>query len=292
VDRSVAVGHNLAPWRDFISRVTSSQLSRAVLLVTCERCHKKLRTYAGLKDHWISHHPNAPLPSELDRHVIEEKELGRYTKRIGSGRRSRRPLAIAAVLVAIALLGLVTYYMATQNSTQTTALTSSGPFSNIVWNKQQFLLNSTFSSIQAFLSPLSKIGYMAYGHIEIVRGCVSMNATSILCPSIQMIVVNRTGLLAWQSEMVPSALIYGHAEISSPNKSASFTLTDLDYNGAYYFMFVQHYVSEHVPTFPTPIIAITLTETWTGTQTQIVRPLGYVLMTGILNQCKPFIPTF
>jgi len=260
-------------------------------LVTCERCQKKFRSYAALKDHWVRRHPNVPFPDDLENKLVEEKELQVYKVSSHVGKGSRRLVTVAALIVivligvaAIAIRQINQTVSITQNTAQTT-FTFNIPTSNTVWNDQLFPLNGTFSWIQAKLNPLSKTDYKAYGHIEMISGCFTFNATAtggvgiistgqITCPSVLLTVLNRTGLEAWQTETIPHARIYYSAKLASTGMS-DFTLTNLDYDGLYYFTFEVHQFQN----LPNPVISITLTETWAETQTitETTKPTSFLV---------------
>jgi hypothetical protein len=202
-----------------------------------------------------------PLPQSLEKKFIEEKELEAQRKSSHPSKGSGRWIAIAIVVIVIIAMAAATTEI--NQNTARTSYTSTTSFSNTVWSDKEFVLNGTWSYIQATLNPLSKTNYVANGHIEVVRGCLTIGGQIAKCPSIALFVVNETGLQQLLSTSAPPRRTYGMAMI--PDEQ-NFTLENLDHNGIYFFAF-----ENQEPSFgPNPVVSITLTESWTETVTQII----------------------
>jgi len=158
-----------------------------------------------------------------------------------------------------------------------TTVTALGTVSNTVFNSQ--LENVSDSGVvvgSAVLNPLGKLSYEAYGHVQIVIGCLRSPAGVIVCPTILMLVVNQTGAVGlgehiFQHKGSP-VRTYGEAEIMGI-QATDFVLKDLDYDGKYFFAF--GFMSQSTPRILYVILSITLVESWAAMQT-VTQATGFL----------------
>jgi hypothetical protein len=215
-------------------------------LVTCKKCGKRFKSEAALEDHL------------RDAQVHREDQY-----------RRKRPygkwVLALFILLVISGIAILAYKEASISSiTPTTPTTSSSRVSRVILNNH--LVNVTgvvgaFSFINETLNPIGKLDYKAYGQVQIISGC-STEATGVVCPTIQMIVLNDAAF----AKVVEAIIGGGAGQVATYAQTQitrsgvyPFTLSHLDHNGKYYFVFF--IPNPSLPT-QTAVVSITLIETW------------------------------
>lgn len=78
-------------------------------MVDCERCHKKFATYAALSQHFSDKHTNAKKPLELERGIVDEKQLNEYKATISYVRGPSKSKLGAFLLILVIAVGVIGY---------------------------------------------------------------------------------------------------------------------------------------------------------------------------------------
>jgi hypothetical protein len=217
-------------------------------LVTCKKCGKEFKSEAALEDHL------------RDARVHRENQY-----------RHRRPyskwvlaLFILLVICGIAILAYKESTVVQTTQTQTIPATSLSGVSKVILNDRLVNISGevgALSFVNGTLNPIGKLDYKAYGQVQIISGC-STEATGVVCPTIQMIVLNGTGFAKIAEAIMGGGAgqvgTYAQTQITGSGVY-HFTLNHLDYDGKYYFVFF--FPNPSSPT-QTAVVSITLVETW------------------------------
>lgn len=92
-------------------------------MVVCDRCHRKLSSYAALKQHYFDRHSNVRWPGEYEKALTAERESESYRSTMHPNRPSHNKLWMGVVLISITILGSAVWYFSSYSSGQSSAAT-------------------------------------------------------------------------------------------------------------------------------------------------------------------------
>jgi hypothetical protein len=82
-------------------------------MVECERCHRKLVSYAALSQHFNAVHAYAKRPAELQKRVTAEKELESYKATAHYNHSGSKVKLAAFIIILIVAAGVIGYVAST-----------------------------------------------------------------------------------------------------------------------------------------------------------------------------------
>jgi hypothetical protein len=209
-------------------------------LVTCKKCGREFKTEAALKDHLRD--------AQVHRDSLYEHK-NQYGKWV---------LAVLAILVICG----VAFFAVSQNPNGSSEVspTASQVSSDIVFNNQTVKITSNATWISAMLHPVDKPHYKATGSMTLVDCPFLLGEAS--CPTIGLLVMNQTGFTDYQKGGSPVGP-YGTVVVTPTlNEQTAFTLSNVDYDGTYYFVFIALNQGNPLSPGATVTILVYLTEVW------------------------------